>query len=250
MRDLEKQLDLDTAIPQEARGSPLVPIESRHLPVPVRAEREAAFVARSRSRRSSPRRDWRWRGYKTWQGMRPPVPVGISFENGRIEADEIDMDTKYAGRVAELMVDIGDMVKPGETVARMDTKDIEQSLSKSEAQVRQAQRLVDEAQANLSQLGTIARSMPQLGLLYILIAVPLNILSGNATPLESMPRWLAIMMQASPSTHFVSFAQAILYRGAGLDVVWPQFLMVAAIASLFLILSLLRFRSSLNSASS
>jgi ABC-2 type transport system permease protein len=98
-------------------------------------------------------------------------------------------------------------------------------------------------------LGTVARSMPQLGLLYMLVAVPLNILSGNATPLESMPRWLAVMMQASPSTHFVSFAQAILYRGAGLDVVWPQFLMVAATAFLFLILSLLRFRSALSSAS-
>ncbi|HLZ01049.1 MAG TPA: ABC transporter permease [Bradyrhizobium sp.] len=97
-------------------------------------------------------------------------------------------------------------------------------------------------------LGTIARSMPQLGLLYMLVAVPMNILSGNATPLESMPRWLAIAMQASPSTHFVSFAQAILYRGAGLDVVWPQFLAVAAIAALFLFLSLIRFRGALNSA--
>jgi ABC-2 type transport system permease protein len=99
-------------------------------------------------------------------------------------------------------------------------------------------------------LGTVARSMPQLGLLYMLVAVPMNVLSGNATPLESMPRWLAVAMQASPSTHFVSFAQAILYRGAGLDVVWPQFVAVAAIASLFLVLSLLRFRSTLGSASS
>jgi ABC-2 type transport system permease protein len=99
-------------------------------------------------------------------------------------------------------------------------------------------------------LGTVARSMPQLGLLYMLVAVPMNVLSGNATPLESMPPWLATIMQVSPSTHFVSFAQAILYRGAGLDVVWPQFLAVAGIASLFLALSLFRFRSALNSASS
>ncbi len=99
-------------------------------------------------------------------------------------------------------------------------------------------------------LGTVARSMPQLGLLYMLVAVPMNILSGAATPLESMPPWLAMMMQASPSTHFVSFAQAILYRGAGLDVVWPQFLIVAGIAALFLILSLIRFRTAVGSASS
>jgi ABC-2 type transport system permease protein len=99
-------------------------------------------------------------------------------------------------------------------------------------------------------LGTVARSMPQLGLLYMLVAVPMNILSGNATPLESMPPWLATIMQASPSTHFVSFAQSILYRGAGFEVVWPQFLLVAGIAGLFLALSLIRFRSALSSASS
>ncbi len=65
-------------------------------------------------------------------------------------------------------------------------------------------------------LGTVARSMPQLGLLFMLVFLPMNMLSGSNTPLESMPPWLATMMQASPSTHFVSFAQAILYRGGGL----------------------------------
>jgi ABC-2 type transport system permease protein len=92
-------------------------------------------------------------------------------------------------------------------------------------------------------LATIARTMPQLGLLYILVAVPLNLLSGGNTPLESMPPLLRTIMQASPSTYFVTFAQEILYRGAGFDVVWPQFAAVAAIGGLFLGLGLLRFRS-------
>jgi ABC-2 type transport system permease protein len=92
-------------------------------------------------------------------------------------------------------------------------------------------------------LGTVARSMPQLGLLYMLIYMPMNMLSGSNTPLESMPAWLATVMQASPSTHFVSFAQSILYRGAGIDVVWPQFLFVALIGGLFFGLAILRFRS-------
>jgi ABC-2 type transport system permease protein len=92
-------------------------------------------------------------------------------------------------------------------------------------------------------LGTVARSMPQLGLLYMLIYMPMNMLSGSNTPLESMPPWLATVMQASPSTHFVSFAQSILYRGAGIDVVWPQFLFVALIGGLFFGLAILRFRS-------
>ena len=92
-------------------------------------------------------------------------------------------------------------------------------------------------------LGTVARSMPQLGLLYMLVYMPINMLSGSNTPLESMPPWLATAMQASPSTHFVSFAQSILYRGAGIDVVWPQFLAVTLIGGLFLGLAIMRFRS-------
>jgi len=91
-------------------------------------------------------------------------------------------------------------------------------------------------------LGTVARSMPQLGLLMMLIVMPMNMLSGSNTPLESMPIWLSTIMQVSPSTHFVSFAQAILYRGAGFDVVWPEFLAVALIGAIFFALALLRFR--------
>ena len=91
-------------------------------------------------------------------------------------------------------------------------------------------------------LGTVARSMPQLGLLFMFIALPMVVLSGSNTPLESMPPWLVTILQASPSTHFVSFAQAILYRGAGFDVVWPQFLAVAAIGGLFFVAALFRFR--------
>jgi ABC-2 type transport system permease protein len=92
-------------------------------------------------------------------------------------------------------------------------------------------------------LATIARTMPQLGLLFLLVAVPLNLLSGSNTPLESMPLFLRTIMQASPSTHYVSIAQAVLYRGAGFETVWPQFLEVAVIGGVFLGLGLLRFRS-------
>jgi HlyD family secretion protein len=93
-------------------------------------------------------------GYYVWKKAHPPLPVGISLGNGRIEADEIDIATKFAGRVSELLVDIGDIVAPGQVLARMDTRDIEQSLSKAEAQTRQALRAVEEAQANLAQQQT------------------------------------------------------------------------------------------------
>lgn len=92
-------------------------------------------------------------------------------------------------------------------------------------------------------LATVARTMPQLGLLFILVAVPLFLLSGSYTPLESMPPFLRMIMQASPTTHFVAFAQAILYRGAGLELVWPRFLAVLLIGSLFFGFALMRFRS-------
>ena len=91
-------------------------------------------------------------------------------------------------------------------------------------------------------LGTLARSMPQLGLLYMMVAMPMNMLSGSNTPLESMPPFLQSVMQVSPSTHFVSFAQSILFRGAGFALVWRDFLEVAAVGGLFFGLALLRFR--------
>jgi ABC-2 type transport system permease protein len=91
-------------------------------------------------------------------------------------------------------------------------------------------------------LGTVARSMPQLGLLYLLVYLPLAMLSGSNTPLESMPPWLATILQASPTVHFVSLAQAILYRGAGFTVVWRQLLITLVMGGLFLALALRRFR--------
>lgn len=97
-------------------------------------------------------------------------------------------------------------------------------------------------------LATIARTMPQLGLLFMLVAIPLNMLSGANTPLESMPPLLRTVMEASPTTHFVSFAQAILYRGAGLALVWREFVEVGVAGGVFLGLGLLRFRKVVSAA--
>jgi len=97
-------------------------------------------------------------------------------------------------------------------------------------------------------MGTVARNMPQLGLLMILTVLPLQMLSGGVTPRESMPLVVQSLMQAAPTTHFVSMAQAILYRGAGFEVVWPSFVAVFVIAVVFFTLSLALFRRSLASA--
>ena len=94
-------------------------------------------------------------------------------------------------------------------------------------------------------LGTIARSMAQFSLLIILVVVVMQLLSGGSTPVESQPEWLQYLTFFLPSRHFVSFSQAIIYRGGGLRAVWPHFLMVSAIGLGFFVYSLALFRKSI-----
>jgi len=94
-------------------------------------------------------------------------------------------------------------------------------------------------------LATLARSMPQFALLVMITIVPLQMLSGGMTPRESMPEIVQLIMQAAPTTHYITMAQAILFRGAGFDVVWPQFLAIAAIAAILFALASMRFRKAI-----
>ncbi|MNG97499.1 Inner membrane transport permease YhhJ [compost metagenome] len=96
-------------------------------------------------------------------------------------------------------------------------------------------------------LATLARSTPQFGLLAIPVIIPMLLLSGGSTPLDSMPQWLQWVMQGSPSTHFVSLGAAILFRDAGWTVVWPDILALAVIGLVFFGVALARFRRSLAS---
>jgi HlyD family secretion protein len=95
-------------------------------------------------------------GFYWWQHSQSDLPPGIAFGNGRIEALEIDIDTKFAGRISEILADAGDMVKAGQVLARMDTRDMAASLKKSEAAVGQAKKAIDEANANVVQQQTLA----------------------------------------------------------------------------------------------
>ena len=94
-------------------------------------------------------------------------------------------------------------------------------------------------------MATIARSMPQFALLLMLVLLPLQMLSGGATPRESMPELVRVVMLAAPTTHFVLLSQAILYRGAGLSIVWPQFVAIALLGLLFFGIALVRFRKTI-----
>ncbi|HDU8693656.1 TPA: ABC transporter permease [Morganella morganii subsp. morganii] len=95
-------------------------------------------------------------------------------------------------------------------------------------------------------MGTIARSMPQFGLLMIMVLLPLNMLSGGMTSRESMPQFVQDIMQTMPTTHFVSLAQAILYRGADFLIIWPQFIYLIIIGGAFFGAALLRFRKTIS----
>ena len=92
-------------------------------------------------------------------------------------------------------------------------------------------------------LGTLATTMGQFGLLAIPVFVVTQLLSGATTPMESMPIWLQwIMRTMSPTPHFVAFSQGVLYRGAGLDVVWPEIIKITAIGAAYFAFALTRFR--------
>ncbi len=94
-------------------------------------------------------------------------------------------------------------------------------------------------------LGTIARTMAQFALLMMMTIIPMNMLSGGMTPIESQPEIVQYFTWFLPSRHYMSFAQAVVFRGADLEIVWPQFLTVAALGFTFFTASLALFRRSI-----
>jgi len=94
-------------------------------------------------------------------------------------------------------------------------------------------------------LATLVRSMPQFGLLAFPVFIVMSLLSGGQTPLESMPLALQRTMQLVPSTHFVSFSQAVLFRNASLAMVWPELAKMLLIGSAYTAFTLFRFRKML-----
>ncbi|MBJ2178814.1 ABC transporter permease [Pseudomonas veronii] len=93
-------------------------------------------------------------------------------------------------------------------------------------------------------LGTLARTMAQFALLMMMAVMPMMMLSGGMSPIESQPQWVQYVTWFFPSRHYVSFMQAIVYRGAGLDIVWKEFVTVLVMGVTFIAMSLLLFRQS------
>ena len=95
-------------------------------------------------------------------------------------------------------------------------------------------------------MATVARNMPQFGMLVVLTLLPLQMLSGGNSPRESMPELLQNIMLVAPTTHFVELGQSVLFRGAGIEVVWVQLLALAVIGATLFSLSLMRFRKTIS----
>ena len=95
-------------------------------------------------------------------------------------------------------------------------------------------------------LGTISRSMAQFALLVLITIIPMMMLSGGTTPIESQPELLQPITWFLPSRHYIAFSTGVIYRGAGLDVLWPELLTIAGLGGAFFLASILQFRSSIS----
>ena len=95
-------------------------------------------------------------------------------------------------------------------------------------------------------LATIARNMPQFGMLMLLVLIPLQMLSGGMTPRESMPEIIQNIMLIAPTTHFIELSKAILFKDAGFAIVWQQFMMLLIIGIVFFYFAHQRFRSTIS----
>ncbi|TBW39521.1 ABC transporter permease [Siculibacillus lacustris] len=91
-------------------------------------------------------------------------------------------------------------------------------------------------------IATLARSMPQFALMAIPVFTTMMLLSGNMTPLESMPQALQWAMHVSPSVYYVQFAQGLLYRGATLEIVWQPLAIMVGLGVVYLAFAVHRFR--------
>lgn len=87
-----------------------------------------------------------------WWMLRPPgLPAGFASSNGRIEATEVDIATKTAGRIESIIVKEGQFVRQGEVLARMDTRVLNEQRLEAAAQIKEAQSAVAAAKALLDQ---------------------------------------------------------------------------------------------------
>lgn len=97
-------------------------------------------------------------------------------------------------------------------------------------------------------LGTIARTMAQFALLIMMTIMPMMMLSGGMSPIESQPDIVQPFTWLLPSRHYMAFAEAVVFRGADLSIVWPELATMAGLGAVFLSGCLAAFRRSLGTS--
>jgi HlyD family secretion protein len=90
-------------------------------------------------------------GWYWWQLQLNALPAGIAKANGRLEAEQVEIATKYPGRIAVVLAKEGDTVQAGAVLARMDTAELEAQLQSAKAQVRKAEAEKVAAEALIVQ---------------------------------------------------------------------------------------------------
>jgi len=133
-------------------------------------------------------------GLAWWFLRKPARPEGLVSGNGRIEATEIDIATKIAGRVQEIMVNEGDFVSEGQVLARIQTDSLEAQLAEAEAQNRQAVSAVATAEAQVAAResdkvaaqATVAQSESELAAAQQRLARSESLSKDGAVPVQTL----------------------------------------------------------------
>lgn len=120
-------------------------------------------------------------GFLYWQNeFADRLPEGIVVSNGRIEATQISISAKLAGRVKEVLVAEGEMVEPGQVTARLDAEEVTAQLKSAEAEVRRLERSRDDVEA------AVKSSQSQLKLAGQMLARAKKLVKGNFASEETV----------------------------------------------------------------
>ncbi len=143
-------------------------------------------------------------GYYYWLVNQPaPLPAGIASSNGRIEAVEIDLAAKIAGRLDEVMVNEGDFLTAGQNVARMNTDVLEAQLKQAKAELESAKTSIEAAKSGVLQRESNKEAAKAVVLQR---EAELSLAKNNAERAEQLKQSNAV------STEEVETKQAELYR--------------------------------------
>jgi HlyD family secretion protein len=160
-------------------------------------------------------------GWQWWQGQQSALPADFTYGNGRIEADQVDITSKYAGRVQEIFAQEGDLVEVGRVLAIMDTAELDAKLANAEAQLAQTQAAVKEAQAQLLQ----RQSQLNLAEQELVRALPLvksGAIAQRIADQRQSSHNTAVAIVAASEAHLNTQAQSVKAARAGVSLIQTQ----------------------------